>query len=62
VPVHRVCHQKIHATFSEAELARDYDTWDRLRAHPEIAGFITWVRKRPPEYLDRTRRTRERRR
>ncbi len=60
--VHRVCHQKIHATISEVELARHYDTWDRLREHPEIAKFIAWVRKRPPEYRDRTRWTRERKR
>jgi 5-methylcytosine-specific restriction endonuclease McrA len=50
--VHRICHRKIHATFSEKELARDYATWTALQAHPEIASFIGWVQKKPPEYYD----------
>lgn len=54
VPMHRICHRKIHATFTERELADDYHDWDRLRAHPDIAAFVRWVAKRPPEYLDRS--------
>ncbi|UUX95124.1 HNH endonuclease [Aquabacterium sp. J223] len=58
VLVHRICHRKVHATFSERELARDFHTWAALRAHPEIATFVRWVRNKPPGYLDRTRRPR----
>lgn len=50
--LHRVCHRKLHAQFTEAELARDYATPEQLRAHPEIARFIEWVRKKPPEFYD----------
>lgn len=49
--VHKICHQKIHQTLSEKELARSYASWESLRAHPEISTFIGWVRKRPPEFL-----------
>jgi hypothetical protein len=49
--IHKVCHRKIHQTFSEKELARGYASWEALAAHPEIATFIAWVRKRPPEFL-----------
>jgi hypothetical protein len=49
--VHKVCHRKIHQTFSEKQLARGYASWEALAAHPDIAAFITWVRKRPPEFL-----------
>lgn len=56
--MHRICHQKIHATFTEDELAREYHDWIRLRAHPEIASFLRWVRTKPAEYYDRSRRTR----
>src|SRR4051812_681923 len=28
--LHRVCHTKIHATFTERELANYYHTWERL--------------------------------
>jgi hypothetical protein len=50
--VHRVCHDKIHAVLSEKDLARDYATWEALRGHPEIARFIDWVRRKPPEFMD----------
>lgn len=49
--VHKICHQKIHQVFSEKELARQFFTWQALKAHPEIAAFIHWVKKRPPEFL-----------
>lgn len=52
--VHRVCHVKIHASFSEKELAREFHTWQALRSHPEIAAFIRWVARKPPEYYDRS--------
>lgn len=48
--VHRICHRKIHATFSEKELARHFPTWEALRAHPSIADFIRWVANKPPEF------------
>jgi len=60
--VHRVCHRKIHATLTERELARDYRTWEALRAHPEIAAFVGWVARRPPGFVDGSVRTRRMRR
>jgi hypothetical protein len=62
VILHRICHQAIHATLSEPELARDFRTIEALRQHPDLARFIAWVRKRPVDYLDRSRWTRDRRR
>jgi len=53
-PIHKICHRKIHATFSERELLRDYHTWDALKGHAEIQAFIAWVAKRPPEFYSRT--------
>ncbi len=50
VLLHHICHKEIHATLTEAELARSFDTIDRLRAHPRLATFIAWVRKRPPDF------------
>lgn len=54
VLLHHICHKEIHATLSEADLARDYATPEALRAHPRLAKFILWVAKRPPEFLSRT--------
>lgn len=59
--VHRVCHRKIHATFSEKELARHYASWPALQAHPEIATFIAWVQRQPPTFVDGSRTPRRRR-
>jgi hypothetical protein len=54
VLLHQICHNEIHATFTETELARTYNTVDALRGHPRIARFIAWVRKRPAEFHSRT--------
>jgi hypothetical protein len=61
VLLHHICHKEIHATLSEAELARVYNTPEALLAHPRIAKFARWVAKRPPDFLSRSegkRRTR----
>ncbi|MEM9032708.1 MAG: hypothetical protein AAGB18_08680, partial [Pseudomonadota bacterium] len=48
-----ICHKEIHATLSEADLARNFATVDALRAHPRLAAFVRWVSKRPPEFLSK---------
>ena len=54
VGVHPICHRKIHKVFSNAELAR-VGTIEGLKDEPEIAKFVRWVRKRPPDFHSRTR-------
>jgi len=53
VLLHDICHREIHATFTESELARDFATIPALQAHPRLAKFIAWVRKRPPDFTSR---------
>ena len=53
VLLHHICHKEIHATLTEAELARSFNTSQALRAHPRLAKFCDWVAKRPPEFLSR---------
>jgi hypothetical protein len=60
VLLHHLCHKEIHATLSETELARDFSTPEALRAHPRLARFIDWVRKRPPQFLSRVPKGRAR--
>ena len=50
VLLHHICHKEIHASLTEAELARDYSTPEALRAHPRLAKFIKWIAKRPPGF------------
>ncbi len=56
VLLHRICHNAIHARFSEAELARRLADIDSLRAEPDVARFIAWVAGRPPDFHAPTRR------
>ncbi|EBA17187.1 hypothetical protein RSK20926_09457 [Roseobacter sp. SK209-2-6] len=53
VLLHDICHREIHATLTEAELAREFHSIAALRAHPRLAKFIAWVRKRPPDFHSR---------
>ena len=50
VLLHHICHREIHATLTEAELAREFYTTAALRAHPRLAKFFQWVGKRPPSF------------
>lgn len=49
-PLHRVCHRKLHSLWTERELATLYNTPEAIRAHPEIARFVAWLRRKPPEF------------
>ena len=55
--LHRICHRQIHALFTETELARAYHQIDALKAHPEMARFLDWVRRRPDDFFERTRKS-----
>mgnify|MGYP000288909393 FL=1 len=50
VVVHHICHREIHATLTEAELARSYSDIDALRNHPHLKTFIRWVRRRTVDF------------
>ena len=54
VMMHKICHDKIHAVFTEMELKRFYNTVVSLQANEEIERFIKWVRKKEPEYYDKS--------
>lgn len=60
--MHRICHRQIHALFDETELARRFHAVEALLAHPDVARFVAWVRHKPPEFYERTRKSAERRR
>lgn len=47
VVICRHCHRQIHSLFTVKELARRYDTLDKLTATPEMQKWIHWIRRRP---------------
>ena len=55
MPVHPICHRIIHATLSNKELERGYASAEALRAHPEIAKFLSWVSGKHPDFHVPTR-------
>jgi len=62
VRLHQACHDEIHAALTEGELAREWNTTDALRAHPQIARFVAWIETKPPEFDPRTLKSLRRRR
>lgn len=50
VLLHQICHNEIHATLTEAEIAREFASIDALRSHPKIGAFIRWVARKNPAF------------
>lgn len=47
IEVCKSCHSAIHHMIpDEKELGRHFSTLEQLRAHPEIAQYVRWKRKR----------------
>jgi len=55
-PVHPICHRTLHATLSNAELARIGDDVATLRAQPDIAKFLAWIADKPADFHAPTRK------
>jgi 5-methylcytosine-specific restriction endonuclease McrA len=53
VLLHQICHSKIHATFTESELARTYNNIPKLLEHEDIQTFVRWVQKKPADFHNR---------
>jgi hypothetical protein len=56
VPLHPICHRTIHASATNAQLARCYPTLDALREREDIARFLAWIADKPPDFHVPTRR------
>jgi len=57
INLHKVCHQKIHATFSERDLQHYYHTIERIIEHEEIIKFVKWVSKKPTDFYNKNDET-----
>jgi len=55
--MHRICHRQIHALFTETELAKQFNSVDALLAHPGIQRFVEWVKSKPADLMERTRKS-----
>lgn len=55
VNIHKICHRKIHSTFSEKELEKYYNTFEKLRESVEIQHFVAWVSKKDINFYSGSR-------
>lgn len=56
VPVHPICHRTLHKSFTNKELERIGDDVAALREQPQVARFLAWVARKPPDFHAPTRR------
>ena len=52
----RDCHRTGHATFTNKLLGRQPSSPAARRRHPDIAGFVSWIRDKHPDFHPPTRR------
>jgi len=55
VALHPICHRTLHATFSNARLAKVGFDLVLLRAEPAVARFLAWIETKPPDFHAPTR-------
>lgn len=58
VPLHPICHRTIHATFTNAELARIGADRAALLETETIRRFVRWVSNKPADFHAPTARRR----
>lgn len=49
------CHKFLHLKFSNAQLAREYNTIEALLANEEVKKFVAWLSKQPASKRVRVR-------
>jgi hypothetical protein len=52
VVLHRICHDQIHATFTDAQLAKKFATIEAILEDPAIEKFVAWIKSKPPGFSD----------
>lgn len=52
------CHRQIHTLYTNAQLATELNTLDKLRHDPQLQAFLAWVKKQDPNRHVKVRRDR----
>ena len=52
VTLHKVCHNFLHATFTNKELAKQYNTIEKLLADERVQKFGKWCSKKVANFTD----------
>ena len=59
-PIHKICHRKLHATFTEREMKNKYHTWESMLDNEDIQSFVKWVSKKPSDYYSGSNESKDR--
>ena len=62
VTIHKMCHNAIHATFTERELAKHYHTIERILTNECIQRFVVWIRNKDVDFYQKTKDNKQRKR
>ena len=54
MPIHKICHRKIHSTFTERELKNYYFSFSHIKESEDIQKFIKWVSKKDLSFYDKS--------
>jgi hypothetical protein len=57
--IHSACHRQIHALISESDLATTFNTIEALKSHSELSKFISWIKKKPNDFKERVRKSKQ---
>ncbi|MBZ5758482.1 MULTISPECIES: HNH endonuclease [Rhizobium] len=52
VYLHRVCHNQIHAIFTDSQLAKKFSTIEAILEDPAVQTFVAWIKSKPPGFAD----------
>lgn len=58
VCLHKVCHDQIHATFTDAQLAKKFSTIEAILEDPAVQKFVAWIKGKPPGFSDSAKESR----
>jgi 5-methylcytosine-specific restriction endonuclease McrA len=59
VCLHRVCHNQIHAIFTDSQLAKTFFTIEAILEDPAAQKFVEWVKNKPPGFSDSAKESRQ---
>jgi hypothetical protein len=60
IPLHKICHDKIHSVFSERQLFNYYHTVERILENDDMKIFINWIKNKEPDFYVTHRQTNQR--
>ena len=58
----RTCHRQLHLVFTNNELEREVNTIEKIRSHPRMQKYLSWVSAKNPDQYFRGKQSKTTRR